>query len=282
MSQPSVTAYFNTRKRQATDDLRSKAKVLLLDQERSRSVSNQSQSSTDENNSESLAETLAPIQEEKTMSTSPKVILVPAKEPDDDRTSRSNTAVRNIQFESPKSSGQKTPKHSARGRATRSRKLSGHEEGQADIRESFQKVAEDSGIKKVLFEKKGALSPRKRLPETPKKNNHCTENDHSNENNHSTENDQSTENTRNTSTDQSLVNCVTPKKASTMDRLAEQELSLTNIRNKIKKSSKLKELKASLARFKNNEQRLEQLHKQNDKKPQIQKFEKIQLEIPIR
>lgn len=273
MSQPSVTAYFNTRKRQATDDLRSKAKVLLLDQERSKSVSNQIQLSIDEDNSEPLAGTLAPIQEEKTMSTSPKIILVPTKEPDDDRTSRPNTAVRNIQFDSPKSSGQKTPKHSARGRATRSRKLSGHEEGQADIRESFQKIAEDSGIKKVLFEKKGALSPRKRLPETPKKNNHSTENDHSNENNHSTEN------TSIISTDQSLVNCVTPKKASTMDRLAKQELSLNDIKNKIKKSSKLTELKASLARFKNSEQRI---HKQKNKKPQIQKFEKIQLEIPVR
>ncbi|CAD1475289.1 unnamed protein product, partial [Heterotrigona itama] len=287
MSQPSVTAYFNTRKRQATDDLRSKAKVLLLDQERSRSVNNQIQASINEDNSEPLAGTLAPIQEEETMGTSPKVILVPAKEPDDDRTSRPNTAVRNIQFDSPKSSGQKTPKHSTRGRMIRSRKLSGHEEGQADIRESFQKLTEDSDTKKVLFEKKGALSPRKKLLETPKKNNyftendHFTNNDHSTENDHFTENNQSTENTRNVSTDQSLVNCMTPKKASTMDSLAKQELSLNDIRNKIKKSSKLTELKASLTRFKNYEQSLGQLHKQNDKKPQIQKFEKIQLEIPV-
>ena len=276
MSQPSVTAYFNTRKRQATDDVRSKAKVLLLDQEISKSISNQIPASINEDNSEQLAGTLAPIQEEKTMSTSPKIIIVPAKEPDDDRTSRTNTAVRNIQFDSPKSSGQKTAKHSARGRVMRSRKLSGHEEGQADIRESFQKITEDSDTKKVLFEKKGALSPRKKLPETPKKNDHSTKDDHF------TENDQSTENTRNASTDQSLVNCVTPKKASTMDRLAKQELSLNDIRNKVTKSSKLTELKASLARFKNCEQRLGQGHKQNNKKPQIQKFEKIQLEILVR
>ncbi|KOC63242.1 DNA replication factor Cdt1 [Habropoda laboriosa] len=67
-----------------------------------------------------------------------------------------------------------------------------------------------------------------------------------------------------------------------MDRLVKKELSFTEIKSRVNKSSRLMELKASIARFKNCEQRLEQVQKQNDiKKPQIQKFEKIQLEIPV-
>lgn len=261
MSQPSVTAYFNTRKRQATDDLRSKAKVLLLDQEQSKLVNNQNRTSTNKDNSE-LSGTLISIQEEKEMGTSPKVIFVPGKELVNNRTLKSNSAVRNIQFDSPKSNIQKTLKHNVRTRVTRSRKLSG-QEGQIDIRESFQKIAEDLDEKKVLFEKKGALSPKKKFPGTSKID------------------DAAKISSTNILNDQLSIN-LTPKKGSSMDNLAKQELSLNEIKNKINKSSRLMELKASIARFKNCEQKLEQLHKQNDIKPQIQKFEKIQLEIPIR
>lgn len=261
MSQPSVTAYFNTRKRQATDDLRSKAKVLLLDQEQSKLVNNQNRTSTNKDNSE-LSGTLISIQEEKEMGTSPKVIFVPGKELVNNRTLKSNSAVRNIQFDSPKSNIQKTLKHNVRTRVTRSRKLSG-QEGQIDIRESFQKIAEDLDEKKVLFEKKGALSPKKKFPGTSKID------------------DAPKISSTNILNDQLSIN-LTPKKGSSMDNLAKQELSLNEIKNKINKSSRLMELKASIARFKNCEQKLEQLHKQNDIKPQIQKFEKIQLEIPIR
>lgn len=261
MSQPSVTAYFNTRKRQATDDLRSKAKVLLLDQEQSKLVNNQNRTSTNKDNSE-LSGTLISIQEEKEMGTSPKVIFVPGKELVNNRTLKSNSAVRNIQFDSPKSNIQKTLKHNVRTRVTRSRKLSG-QEGQIDIRESFQKIAEDLDEKKVLFEKKGALSPKKKFPGTSKID------------------DAAKISSTNILNDQLSIN-LTPKKGSSMDNLAKQELSLNEIKNKINKSSRLMELKASIARFKNYEQKLEQLHKQNDIKPQIQKFEKIQLEIPIR
>lgn len=264
MSQPSVTAYFSTRNRQATDDLRSKAKVLLLDQDQPRLIGNQKHTPINKDSSESSG-TLTPIQEENTMGTSPKVVFVPGKESVSNRTLKLNSAVRNIQFDSPKANVQKTPKYSIRARMVRSRKLSG-QEGQVDIRESFQKIAEDLDAKKVLFEKKGALSPRKKLTESPRKENNFAVNSSTNIPN-----------------DQLSANCTTPKKGSTMDKLAKQELSLNEIKNKINKSSRLNELKASIARFKNHEQRLEQLHKQNDTmKPQIQKFEKIQLEIPIR
>ncbi|XP_012138130.1 chromatin licensing and DNA replication factor double parked isoform X2 [Megachile rotundata] len=237
MSQPLVTSYFNTRKRAATDDLRNKAK---------------------------LSGTLTPIQEDVTMGASPKVVVVSGNELKGNRNIKPNSAVRNIQFDSPKTNVQKPVKNTARPRAIRSRKLSG-QEGQTDIRESFQKATEDVDAKKVLFEKKGALSPRKKCPETPKKNSSSAENS-----------------VNGIMNDQMSSNCTTPKKSSAMSKLAKQEMSLTEIKNRINKSSRLMELKASIARFKNCEQKLEQLQKQNEvKKPQIQKFEKIQLEIPV-
>ncbi|XP_053972008.1 DNA replication factor Cdt1 isoform X1 [Hylaeus volcanicus] len=260
MSQPSVTAYFNTRKRQATDDLRGKAKVLLLERDHSKLLNSQNRNPINKDSSESSG-TLTPIQEEETMGTSPKIILVSGKESVDSRAVHSNPAVRNIQFDSPKTNAQKTARNNARVRGTRTRKLSG-QEGQTDIRDSFHKISEDET--KVVFEKKGALSPKKKAPSTPKKS-------------ASTENSSS-----NVMIDQSVVNCTTPKKGSTMNRLMKEELSLNEIKNKINKSSRLNELGERIARFRNCEEKLEKLQKQNDvKKPQIQKFEKIELEIPL-
>ncbi|XP_076287367.1 chromatin licensing and DNA replication factor double parked [Lasioglossum baleicum] len=262
MSQPSVTAYFNTRKRQATDDMRNKAKVLLLERDQARLVSSQNQNSQNKDIFESSG-SLTPIDEEK-MGASPKVILVSEKEIITNRTMKPNSAVRNIQFDSPKSNAQKTPKSNPRPRVLRSRKLSG-QDGQPDIRESFQKVSEELNVNRVKFQKKGSCSPKKKPPATPKKNNPATENLCTNNSN-----------------EQSVINCTTPKKSLNMNMLAKQELSITDIKNKINKSSRLAELKASIARFKNCEQKLEKIQKQNEtKKPQIQKFEKIQLEIPV-
>lgn len=210
------------------------------------------------------------------MGASPKVVLAPGG----GRALKPNPAVRNIQFDSPKSNAQKTPKSNSKARVTRSRKLSG-QEGQPDIRNSFQKITEDLDAKRVLFEKKGTLSPKKKAPGTPKKKAPVTpkkkapatpkKSDASNENA-----------ATNLPSDQSAVNCTTPKKGSTMERLAKQELSFNEVKNRISKSARLMELKASISRFKNCEQRLEIVQKRNDdKKIQIQKFEKIQLEIPV-
>lgn len=242
MSQPSIAAYFNTRKRQASDDLRNKAKVLVLEQSQTKFTDSQNQISIKEETPESFP---SPVHEEKTMGTSPKVVLVASKEVTNTDAPQSNPAVRNIQFDSPKGTGQKTPKSNQRARITRSRKLSGHD-GQADIRESFQKIKEEEiSSNKIPFEKKGALSPRKK----PSTEEECA------------------------------AGCVTPKKNSIMEK---RELSLNEIKKRINKSSRLMELKASIARIKNCDQRLEQLKKQNEvKKPQIDKFEKIQIEIPV-
>ncbi|KYM94394.1 PREDICTED: DNA replication factor Cdt1 [Cyphomyrmex costatus] len=244
MSQPSVTAYFNTRKRQACDELRVKSKILLLEQD------NQTQTSI-ENLEKSPAN----------MGTSPKIVLQNATTAAMLKKGvRINKAVRNIQFDSSKTSRPKT-------RATRSRPLSSTDGSQADIRDSFLKVGNDSSeIKKVLFEKKGTLSPKKKLQ---------------------TSNNTSKDNAmKDTEKEHSANSSLTPalsKKLSTMERFIKNEnLNSTDIKNRINKSSRLAELKAITRRFANYDQTLEQLQKQDEiKKPHMQKFEKVELEIPV-
>lgn len=248
MSQPSVTAYFNTRKRQGCDELRAKSKILLLERD------NQTQTSI-ENLEKSPAN----------MGTSPKIVLQNAttmlKE-----SVRANKAVRNIQFDSSKVIPEKTSR--PRTRATRSRPLPSMMDGnQADIRDSFLKVGNDSlEIKKVPFEKKGTLSPKK--SQTPKKI--------------------SKDNTmKETEKEYSANSSLTPsssRKLSTMERFVKNEnLNLTDIKNRINKSSRLAELKAITRQFAKHDLALEQLQKQDEiKKPHMQKFEKVELEIPVR
>ncbi|KAL6430326.1 hypothetical protein ACFW04_007793 [Cataglyphis niger] len=254
MSQPSVTAYFNTRKRQACDELRGKSKVLLLERDNS-----SSQALTYADDSEQIAT------DGKDKRTSPIIVTkdAPAKE-----TTRANKAVRNIQFDSTKASLEKTPNR-PRTRAMRSRALSSTDKSQPDIRDSLLKTSNDSETKKVPFEKMGTLSPKKK-PRTPTK---CSVGSKGNVVVQA-ENEQS-------------ASCpLTPtssRKISMMERLAKNDdLSLTEIRNRIQKSSRLGELKAIIQRIANHDQSLEQLQKQKDiKKPEMQKFEKIELEIPV-
>ncbi|KMQ93182.1 dna replication factor cdt1 [Lasius niger] len=182
---------------------------------------------------------------------------------------RANKAVRNIQFDSSKASHEKTPNR-PRTRATRSRALSSTDGSQPDIRDSLLKASGDSESKKVLFEKKGTLSPKKK-PQTPTKGPVLPKDSAIKE----------VENER------SASSCpLTPpssRRVSIMERLAKNDdLSLPEIRNRINKSSRLTELKAIMQRIANHERSLEQLEKRNDvKKPQMQKFEKIELEVPV-
>jgi chromatin licensing and DNA replication factor 1 len=251
MSQPTVTAYFNTRKRQACDDLRGKSKVLLLERDhanRQANVENLEQSFPDEN------------------STSPKVVLKDAPENSKDGI-RANKVVRNINFNSPtRATSEKTNK--PRPRITRSRMLLSVDEGQADIRDSMLKMGNsEQEIKTVPFEKKGTLSPKKKHPQTPKKN-LAALNDN-----------------KEFEKEQDASGSLTPSSSkNNLKSVANNNLSLSDIKNKINKSSRLMELKASMQRIMDNDQKLKQLQqKQTDtKKPQMQKFEKIELEIPVR
>ncbi|XP_072752927.1 DNA replication factor Cdt1 [Anoplolepis gracilipes] len=255
MSQPSVTAYFNTRKRQACDELRGKSKVLLLERDTS-----SSQALTYADNSEQIVP-------DENKRTSPKIVLkhVPVKEG-----TRANKAVRNIQFDSSKASLERSPSR-PRTRAMRSRALSSTDGSQPGIRDSLLKANGSSETKKVPFEKKGMLSPKKK-PQTPTKCSVVPNKDTV---------------IKGIEGEQSASSCpLTPpssRKVSMMERLAKNDdLSLSEIKNRIQKSSRLAELKAITQRIANHERALEQLEKASDiKKPQMQKFEKIELEVPV-
>lgn len=250
MSQPSVAAYFTTRKRAASEEIRNKSKVLCLDQEaRNSSIAYDLHRETstsltivpEECSNESLCK--------NTDVESPSMVKA------------NNSAVRNIIFDLQKSATPKTPRMNTRTR-TRSRKLS-CEEGQVDIRESLKKIDGTSSNKNVLFEKKGLLSPKKRSSSsrnlrTPKKN----------------EQDEAP-----------AAGSVTPKKAA---RIEKTDLSFIEIKNRINQSSRLAEIKQRINKIRNCDEKLTQLQAQNEKKqlpeqkPQIQRFDKIQLEIPVR
>lgn len=159
-------------------------------------------------------------------------------------------AVRNLQLDS--NSGETRSKLTARGRSTRTRKPSANE-GQ-DIRESFLKTEE----KTVVFEKKGILSPRKKnaaksTDEAPKVD------------------------------EAPAAGSLTPKKATNR---SVQDMSLKEIKDKLNKSKRLLELKASIDRFRKNEKEIEEREesKESDKPqvPQIRKFDIIEVEVPIR
>lgn len=258
MSQPLVTSYFNTRKnkRPAYDELQGKSKVLLLER-------NNSSSQTSKNTESSEQSTL----NEEGTGSSPKIVLQdpPANLQESARTTK---AVRNIRFDSPKASPDKVNR--LRARVTRSRRLSTTDGSQTDIRDSLFKMGADSSeIKKVPFEKKGTLSPKKKL-QTPKKSSATAKEDVI----------QKVEN------EPPAAGSLTPpsSKISTMERLAKSEnLSFNDIKNKIKKSSRLEEMKAIMQRIAKCDEALEQLQKQDDtKKPQMQKFKQIELEILVR
>ncbi|XP_043474201.1 DNA replication factor Cdt1 [Leptopilina heterotoma] len=248
MSQPSVAAYFTTRKRAASEEIRNKSKVLCLDQEtRNSSISYDSHRET------STSLTIVP---EECSNES----LYKNTDVESPSVKSNNSAVRNIIFDLQKPGTPKTPRMNTRTRS-RSRKLSS-EEGQVDIRESLKKIDGTSSNKNVVFEKKGLLSPKKRSSSsrnlrTPKKN----------------EQDEAP-----------AAGSVTPKKAA---RIEKTDLSFVEIKNRINQSSRLAEIKERINKIRNCDEKLTQLQAQNerkqlpDHKPQIQRFDKIQLEIPV-
>lgn len=234
MSQPLVTAYFNARKRHACDDLLGKSKVPLLDSD----------------NLEQAASN------EKTARGSPRMILRDASTArEEDRTGK---AMCNIHFDSPTTENIQQ----SRPRATCNRNLPSAE-SQLDICDSLQKMDNENEAKKVPFEKKGALSPRK--PTTPSKSS-----------------SDAPKETIVEEDEQLPAGTFTPtREASRMEMMA--NMSLEEIKNKINKSSRLTELRGHIARMMNSEQRLQEWQKRNNiQEPRMQKFEKIELEVPGR
>lgn len=266
MSQPPVTAYFNTRKRQACDDPRGKSKILSLERDGNRQAVGLPM------NNDMSSKHIVLDESETGRTTSPKIVLL--KDASVAATEENNVcqdkAVCNIQFDSPRTSAERN-KLKARTKL-RSRKLSFADGFQANIRESLQRMESDEDAtvaKKVPFEKRGALSPKK--PVTQKKSSSGTPPRDTAIKEETAENEQS------------AAGSVTPTKRGIMERLVSENLSLNDIKNRINKSSRMMELRACITRIKDCDQQLEQSRKQdNVKKPQMQKFEKIELEIPVR
>lgn len=262
MSQPSVTAYFNSRKRAASEEIRNKSKVLILDNKTRTNPSRVTgeaggiKNDVTEKSSEN-AGPLTPVSEETQQSSSPKLVYA------NDTETKTSSVVRNIQFDLGKSSGSQkmTPKAGGRARVSRTRKFS-VQEGQTDIRDTFLKFGAEGkeATKVVTFEKMGPLSPRKK-----------------------TAGAKSTDANKEGAKEKPAAGSVTPKKSSFMDRLAKQDLSIGEIKNRINRSSRLAELRASIARIQDCQDRLDKIEKAEEtKKPQIKKFQKIELEVPVR
>lgn len=261
MSQPSVAAYFTTRKRAASEEIRNKAKVLCLDEENTRNSSITSEKLRDLHTFESSTLTVVPEDVSSENSSSPKHSYKCKDTDVDSPATKSNSAVRNIIFDVQKPGTPKTPRMNTRTRS-RSRKLS-CEEGQTDIRETLLKLDGSNSGKNVIFEKKGLLSPKKRSSSsrslrTPKKNEQ----------------------------EAPAAGSVTPKKAPRIQEPIRKELNFIEIKNRINQSSRLAEIKERIDKIRNCDEKLTKLQAQNDKQPrqksQIQKFDQIQLEIPVR
>ncbi|XP_063988348.1 DNA replication factor Cdt1 [Diachasmimorpha longicaudata] len=236
MSQPTVTSFFHTRKRQATDELRNKSKVRILEQERT--------------SSKAIEVSKPSKSDESSGSMSPKLVFTSSEV----KAEKINSVVRNIQFD-----GKSSPRArmTTRARATRNRKGSAHE-GQQDIRDSFQKITEEKTSKNVIFEKKGLLSPRKAvfIPSDTRKISEASE--------------------------EPAAGSTTPKRS--LEKVGRTELSLREIKDKINRSSRLAELKASIDKIKRCEEKLKDISKNESDKgmpPKMRKFERIELEVPV-
>lgn len=251
MPQPSVTAFFNSRKRQASDEIRNKSKVLILDRSTKNTPSQKIETISLEK-TETEGRTPQPISGELSQGpASPKLVYATSFETDIARSA---------------SRAKMTPKASARIRATRAKKFA-LQEGQTDIRDTLAKMNADSpnqATPKVIpFEKMGLLSPRKKNPSESATTNNETAMDKTEE--------------------APAAGSITPKKSLVPERLSRRELNLGEIKKRINTSSRLNELKASIARFRKCEEKIEQLEKKHESnKPQIRKFQSIEVEVPLR
>ncbi|XP_066593065.1 DNA replication factor Cdt1 isoform X2 [Prorops nasuta] len=174
--------------------------------------------------------------------------------------------INKAKFDSPKTSMPKAARSSTIVKITRSQKAL-VKDSQVDIRDSFCKVKKEQEPKNVTFNKIGSLSPRKKRTAVRRNPPAVSQNSKIDEIKES---------------ELPVSRAVTPTKIPMKDNLMEnQDLSLGEIKRRIIKSSRLEELKASIARFKNCEEKLNKLNNREERSPEIKKFDNIQLEIPV-
>ncbi|TMW53531.1 hypothetical protein DOY81_001408 [Sarcophaga bullata] len=260
MAQPSIAAFFNTRKRAAADDVTSiKSKRLLNGTEQSATTPSTTETTSDQQ----LQDHQDDITTFKGMRT---------------RSSRSSTVVKRIGIQDPSQipdSGL-SPKKMAK------------------IEENVEQQQ-----KLVQFIKKGSLSPRKKITKTPKSTNTIQkQNEQTPTNNLITA--FTTKNNANnvarglkTPTKQIIKGSNTPLKQGEIKSMVKKELNFDEVKTKITRSAKLQELKASLARIQElektrkaqeerNRRLKEDIHSPAKKTPavvQLKEFDTIELEV---
>ncbi|KAL7301041.1 hypothetical protein TKK_0006313 [Trichogramma kaykai] len=137
MSQQSVvTEYFATRKRRASEDLRNKSKVLILD-----------------GNETQPQKVLPVIREDETKQTNMASLQNKLE-------SKRGSVVRNLKFDTDEKTTTKSSTPRARTPKTRRSSVT-EDKSQTDIREALLKQTQESDNKNVLFAKLGNLSPKK-------------------------------------------------------------------------------------------------------------------------
>ncbi|XP_001603997.1 DNA replication factor Cdt1 [Nasonia vitripennis] len=246
MSQQSVTAYFHTRKRRASEELRAKSKVLILDDNDRRQVLDLI---PEDNSTRSSEHQTQPVKSNKSKMETKKDMV-----------------ARNLQFDL----SSKSSKSTSRSRATRAnaKKTIVLEDGQTDIRETLLKVNKEiEEDKKVVFEKLGCLSPKKstkkRVTKTVKPSQ--AEEKIQEPAYFKTPTKESPMKNKDMSLDEIKA------KITTSSRIAELRARINKFKSCEDKLEKLNQMQ---------QDRKEQA-KKNEERVKIKEFERIQLEIPV-
>ncbi|XP_023296992.2 DNA replication factor Cdt1 [Lucilia cuprina] len=265
MAQPSIAAFFNTRKRAAAEDVASIKNRRLLD---TTEPTKQNNTTTDVTNNEPSSQQQLPEQHDD--------IAALKKMGMRTRSTRSAAVVKRIGVQDPAQipdSGVSPKKMSK-------------------IEESIKQQQ-----KLVQFIQKGPLSPRKKATATPKTNTRQKTNELTPSSNlitafTSKNNANNMEKGLKTPTKQIIKGSNTPLKQGEIKTMVKKELNFEEVKTKITRSAKLQELKASLARIQELEKTRKAQEERNRKLKegllspakktpvvQLKEFDKIELEV---
>ncbi|XP_014205753.1 DNA replication factor Cdt1 [Copidosoma floridanum] len=265
MSQPSVAAYFTSRKRPAQEELKNKAKVLLL--------------GDDEQRQQALPSLILPSEKP-----------VKAESGKTKMDFKKDLVARNLL-----SDLSSKPGRLSKTRTTKSKKPSANEDVRQQNIDSMFKLKEPSDGT-CVFAKLGNLSPKKSVKTHASKSSKT----HQKVSGKATQTTQTEEKNL-----QEAEACKTPTKEpaifktptkeptifKTPTKNSVRELSYDEIKGKVLVSARLKELRAKIAQFQNSEKKLESLEEAHKKKKEemtkdeervrIKKFDHIEIEIPV-
>ncbi|KAM7344848.1 chromatin licensing and DNA replication factor double parked [Cochliomyia hominivorax] len=264
MAQPSIAAFFNTRKRAAAEDVTSHKNRRLLE-----STESTTQNTTNVNSEPQTNDNQQQLQDQHDDIAALKKMGMRT------RSGRSTTVVKRIGVQDPvqiPDSGVSPKKMSK-------------------IEENIKQQ------KLVQFIQKGPLSPRKKSSATPKANTRQKQNEHTPSTTlitafTSKNNANNMEKGLKTPTKQIIKGSNTPIKQGEIKSMVKKELNFDEVKTKITRSAKLQELKASLARIQELEKTRKAQEERNRKLKegllspakktpvvQLKEFDKIELEV---